>query len=59
MEVFAANDEGSMHFGRDNGACENTTADRNLTGEGTFLVYNPNFSIHQTRKMGLLSSIIS
>lgn len=56
MEILAANDEGSMHLGRDNGACENTTADRNLAGEGALLICNPNFSIQHTREAVFLDS---
>ena len=39
VKVFATDDDGSVHLGRDNGACEDTPADRNLTGEGALLVY--------------------
>lgn len=39
MKVFAADDEGSVHFGRDNGSGEDTATDGDLTGEGTLLVY--------------------
>ena len=38
MKIFAADDEGSMHFCRDDGAGENTTTDGDETGEGTFLI---------------------
>lgn len=38
VEVFAADDEGSVHFGRDNGSGEDTPTDGDLTGEGTLLV---------------------
>ena len=40
MEVFATNDESSVHFGGHDGAGEDTAADRDETGEGTFLIYN-------------------
>lgn len=40
MEVFAADDESSMHFGRDNGAGKYSTTDRDLTSKWTFLIYN-------------------
>jgi len=39
VEVFAADDESSVHFGRDNGSGEDSPTDRNLAGEGTLLVY--------------------
>ncbi len=38
VEVFAANDEGSVHFGRDDGAGEDTSADRDFASEGAFLI---------------------
>lgn len=38
VEVFAADDEGSVHFGRDYGSCEDTPTDGDLAGEGTLLV---------------------
>lgn len=38
MEVFATDDEGTVHFGRDDGAGENAAPDRDLPGEGTFLI---------------------
>ena len=38
VEVLAADDEGSMHFGGDDGAGEDTAADRDRTCEGAFLV---------------------
>ncbi len=38
VEVFAADDKGSVHFGGDDGACEDTATDRNFAGEGAFLV---------------------
>ena len=38
VEVFAANDEGSVHFGGNDGACEDTATDRDFTGERAFLV---------------------
>ena len=38
VKVFAANDEGSVHLGRNNGACEDTATDGDETGEGAFLV---------------------
>ena len=40
VEVFATDDEGSVHFGRHNGACEDTATDGDFAGEGTFLVCN-------------------
>ena len=38
VEVFAADDDGSVHLGRDDGAGEDTATDRDLTGEGALLV---------------------
>jgi len=38
VEVFSTDDEGSVHFGGDDSAGEDTTADRYHAGEGTFLV---------------------
>ena len=40
VEVFAADDDGAVHFRGDNGAGEDTAADRDLAGEGAFLVCN-------------------
>lgn len=39
VKVFTSDDEGSVHFGRDDGSCKNTATDRDLTGERTFLIY--------------------
>lgn len=38
MEVFAADDESSVHFRRDNGAGEDAAANGNLAREGALLV---------------------
>lgn len=38
MEVFTTNNKGSVHFGGDNGAGEDTTTDGDLACEGAFLV---------------------
>ena len=38
VEVLAADDDGSVHLGRDNGAGKDTATDRNLAGEGALLV---------------------
>ena len=38
VEVFAADDKGSVHFGGDDGACEDTATDRDFTSERAFLV---------------------
>ena len=38
MEVFAADDECSMHLGRYHGASQYSTADGDLACEGAFLV---------------------
>ena len=39
VEVFSSDDEGSVHLGRDDGAVQDTAADRDETGEGALLVY--------------------
>lgn len=38
VEVLAADDDGTVHLGRDNTASQNTAADRDLTDEGALLV---------------------
>lgn len=38
VEVFAADDEGPVHFRRDHGAGEDTPADGDFASEGAFLV---------------------
>ena len=38
MEVLAADDQGAVHLRGDNGAGEDTAADRNKAGEGALLV---------------------
>lgn len=38
VEVFAADDDGAVHFGADDSASEDTTADRDEASEGTLLV---------------------
>ena len=38
MEVFAADDDSAVHLGADDGAGEDTAADRYEAGEGAFLV---------------------
>ena len=38
VEVFAADDKGSVHFSGDDGACEDTATDRNFTSERAFLI---------------------
>ena len=38
VEVFAADDESSVHFGGNDGACEDTATDRDFTSERAFLV---------------------
>jgi hypothetical protein len=35
------NNDGTMHFGRDDNSGKNTTTNRDLTCKGTFLVYSP------------------
>ena len=39
VEVLAADDERAVHLGRDDGACQNATADGDEASEGAFLVY--------------------
>ena len=38
VEVLAADDDGTVHLGRHNGAGQDTAADRDETGEGALLV---------------------
>lgn len=38
MEVFAADDECSVHLCRNDGACQDTATDGDFTSERTFLV---------------------
>jgi hypothetical protein len=38
VEVFATDDDGTVHLGRDNGAGQDTAADGNHAGEGALLV---------------------
>jgi hypothetical protein len=38
VEVFAADDDGSVHLGRDDGTGEDTATDRDLAGERALLV---------------------
>jgi hypothetical protein len=38
VKVFSADDEGAMHLCRNNSAGQDTTTNRNKTGEGAFLV---------------------
>ena len=38
VKVFSADDQGSVHLGRDDGAGEDTASDRDHTGERAFLV---------------------
>jgi hypothetical protein len=38
VEVFPSNDERSVHFGRDDGAGQNTAADGDKTGKWTLLI---------------------
>ena len=39
MQVLAANDEGSVHLGRNDGAGEDTAANRDEASERTLLIY--------------------
>lgn len=39
MQVLAADDEGSVHLGRDDGAGQDTATDGDQAGEGAFFVY--------------------
>jgi len=38
VKVFSADDQGSVHLGRDDGAGEDTASDGDHTGERAFLV---------------------
>ena len=38
VEIFATDDEGSVHFGRHNSASEDTATDGDFASEGAFLV---------------------
>lgn len=38
VEVFAADDDGTVHLGGDDGSGQNTATDGDHTGEGAFLV---------------------
>lgn len=38
VEVFTTDDESSVHFGRDDGACKDTSTDGDQTSEGAFLI---------------------
>ena len=38
MEIFATNDEGSVHFGRDDSSSEDSATDGDFAGERTLLV---------------------
>ncbi len=38
VQVLSANNEGTVHFGRDDGAGENSSADGDFAGERAFLV---------------------
>ena len=38
VKVLAADNEGSVHFGGNDGSCEDTASDRDFTGERTFFV---------------------
>lgn len=42
MEVFASNDQRSMHLGRDDGAREDPTTDRDLACKWAFFICNGN-----------------
>lgn len=39
MEVVPADDNRSVHFGRHNLPSQNTATDRNVSGEGAFLIF--------------------
>ena len=38
MQVFSSNDNGSVHFGGNNGTSQNFTSDGNITDKWTFFV---------------------
>ena len=46
VEVFSADDKGSVHLRRYNSACENTSANGDLTCEGTLLILTKLTQIH-------------
>lgn len=39
VKVFTTDDDGTVHLGRDDGTGQNTTTDRNQSGEGALLVF--------------------
>jgi len=39
MEVVSADDNRSVHFSRHNLPSQNTATDRNVSGEGAFLIF--------------------
>lgn len=39
MEVLAADDNGSVHLGRDDSASEDTSANAYIANEGAFLIF--------------------
>ena len=43
VKVFAADDQGSVHLGRDHSAGEDTASDRDHTSEWAFLVCREDF----------------
>lgn len=43
VKVFSADDQSSVHLGRDDSAGEDTASDRDHTGERAFLVYNEKY----------------
>jgi hypothetical protein len=47
VKVFAADDQGSVHFRGDDGAGEDTASDGDQAGEGTFLVWLHSHVSHQ------------
>ena len=56
VEVFAADDDGTVHLGRDNTAGEDTATDGDLTGEGALLVCSDNLAaeVHRHLDRGLV-----
>jgi hypothetical protein len=56
VEVLAADDDRSVHLGRDDSAGQDTATDRDVTGEGALLVYsnsvNPCSLLYPIQRLG-------
>jgi hypothetical protein len=66
VKVFSADDQGSVHLGRDDGAGEDTASDRDHTGERAFLVcirthgqHNVNFTFGRVPLSKLPQSLVT